>query len=257
MTLAATLVIPCYNEAKRLPPFLAALLAELDEQRCEATVLVVDDGSRPQDREVVAATVAGLRRRYGDLRLAWLDKRPNQGKGAALAAGFGAARTPLVGFVDADGSVPPAECVRLLTLLRSRLAAGEALAGLIGCRIKLYGNPIDRKLSRHLSGRVFATLVSNLFDFPIYDSQCGLKLFVADIVSPLLPHIQSRTWLWDTQLLVLLHQRQARFEEVPIRWREIAGSKVSLIRDSLRMALGLMRFRRHLRHITLPTPTSS
>ena len=95
-------------------------------------------------------------------------------------------------------------------------------------------------------GRVFATAVSVLFDIAVYDSQCGCKIFRREAVMPLLPMIQSKGWLWDTQLMILLYVRGKNLIEVPVRWSEVPGSKVSLLWDPLRMLGELLLFRRHL-----------
>jgi len=237
---ALTVVIPAFNEAIRLPTLLAEFLPFLVTEP-GLSILIVDDGSDPAHAQPILALVASYvatGRNIAVLRLP-----TNSGKGAALALGFAQVQTPYVGFIDADGAVTAAEFMRLAY----RATEGSGIDAVVASRVKMLGMLVERKLTRHLMGRVFATCVSTLFDIPIYDSQCGCKIFRRDAVLPLLPLILSKGWLWDTQLIILLYVRRHVIVEVPVSWRDVPGSKVSLLWDPLRMLYELWGFRRHLR----------
>ena len=237
---ALTVVIPAFNEASRLPKLLAEFLPFMVTEP-SLSLLIVDDGSDPAHAQpilVLVASYVAAGRNIAALRLP-----NNSGKGAALATGFAQVQTPYVGFLDADGAVTAAEFMRLAGVATE----GSGLDAVVAARVKMLGMVVERKLTRHLMGRVFATCVSTLFDIPVYDSQCGCKIFRRDAVLPLLPLILSKGWLWDTQLLILLYARQCAMIEAPVSWRDVPGSKVSLLWDPLRMLYELWRFRRHLR----------
>lgn len=236
-----TIVIPCYNEAYRLPGFLNDLCREF-QALSHIDLLIVDDGSEAEHFRAIEQCVGTMRSTYG-VPIELVRQPVNGGKGAALATGFERAHTDIVGFIDADGSISASECRRLVEFF---LRAPSDLGGMIGSRVKMLGRRVERKLSRHLVGRVFATILSNLFDLEVYDSQCGCKFFRRSQVLPLLPHVDSRQWLWDTQLLVLCLTCGVTIVEEPISWKETPGSKVSVLSDSVMMFLGLLKFKRKL-----------
>ena len=255
--LSATIVIPCFNEGERLKPFLMQL--------CRVTrsfpgihILVVDDGSKKHHVELEKSCIEDSKAL--NKNVLFMPLPHNQGKGGALEAGFNAATTPIVGFADADGSTGAEECLNLITQLsKAQEEPGtDGIVGVLGSRIKLLGKTVDRIHSRHLMGRIFATLVCKLFGIPVYDSQCGCKFFLRREVVPLLPLIQSRGWLWDTQLILLLYLAGKSLIEIPVSWTEVAGTKISFIRDPIRMFVELFRFRRYIRDIDYPPalPTS-
>ena len=242
-------MIPCYNEGERLGEFLRQL-SRLAAPYDFIDIVVVDDGSSPGHVQTTRAIVNDLQT-SSNSRLSLQLQTPNQGKGAALAAGFGASQSAIVGFVDADGATSAEECMRLLAkFIRLRKGLGRPgapiPAAILGSRIKMLGMTVDRHMRRHYMGRVFATLLSMMFRIPVYDSQCGCKFFWMESARPLLPFVTSQRWLWDTQLTILFFMRGIPMLEEPVSWKDAEGSKVSMLRDPLRMTMGLVRFRRQL-----------
>ena len=233
------IIIPCFNEGARIGPLLREF-GELLQDEPNVRVTVVDDGSRLDQLQVVQQLVDGVARTCP--RITLLKKSQNGGKGSAIAYGVANTVSPIFGFLDADGSVSAAECLNVLRMLEQR----PELVGVIGSRVKMLGKVVERRLSRHLIGRVFATLVSLLFNIPVYDSQCGCKFFRRAPVLPLLSGITSQTWLWDTQLLLLAYLEQMPVEECPVSWREIPGSKVSMLKDPIKMFWQLLAFKKTL-----------
>jgi hypothetical protein len=117
---------------------------------------------------------------------------------------------------------------------------------LAGTRMLMAGRLIERSLLRHLQGRVFAMLTERAFNLGFYDTQCGVKLFRAALLRPLLPSLLENRWLLDLEVLALLKRVGARFREEPIDWSDPGGSKVVPGLDALRMAAGLWRLRRRM-----------
>jgi dolichyl-phosphate beta-glucosyltransferase len=245
----ASIVVPAYREGVRLPPLVAALAAQgLDAPSPAVEVVVVDDGSPAPEAERERAAVESASDRLAAAgaphRFRFVGERRNRGKGAAIRRGWAEADPGgrWLGFLDADGAVSAGEVWRLVR-------AAEGASGvdvLAATRMLMAGRTIRRSLHRHLQGRVFATLVEQLFGLGFYDTQCGLKLFRAERLRPLLPALREDRWLLDVEVLALLHRAGAVCREVPIDWADQGGSKVRPGLDAARMAAGLWRLKRRL-----------
>lgn len=229
------LVVPCYRESARIGAFLPELCFEMTKLGT-VRVLVVEDGSDAEEAEWMRRIVDDLRAVYPCL-LPLKSLPENLGKGGAVYAGWrehGSAEW--LAFVDADGACPAAEVARMLGMRR----AGTSL---FASRIKILGRRVDRLLKRHLLGRVYATLVSELLDVPVYDSQCGLKLVPRAAFERIAERLVVRGFAFDVELMVTLLDTGCAIQEVPIDWHEVPGGKVSLLRDSWRMARDVWRIR--------------
>jgi dolichyl-phosphate beta-glucosyltransferase len=245
----ASLVVPAYREGTRLPALVDALAAEaLVTAAPPLELLVVDDGSPPPDaargRAAVEAAAGRLAAAGAPHRFRFVALAVNAGKGAAVRRGWAEADpgASWLGFLDADGAVPGAEAWRLL-----RMAAdADGVDALAATRILMAGHTVRRSLRRHLQGRVFATLVEELFRLGFYDTQCGLKLFRAERLRPLLGALREERWLLDVEVLARLHRAGAVLREVPVDWIDPGGSKMTPGLDALRMGAGLLRLRRRL-----------
>jgi glycosyltransferase involved in cell wall biosynthesis len=221
-----TVVVPCYNEADRLEG--GPLLAFLDA-RPDAALMFVDDGSKDRTRAVLDELAA---RRPDRVRAMSLPE--NRGKAEAVRQGLRealAAGVSVVGYLDADLSTPPSELPRLLEAL-ARPGVDVAL----GARVALLGRDIQRSTIRHLLGRVFATAASFMLHAPVYDTQCGAKLFRASpaLDAALAEPFLSR-WAFDVELLGRLLAGApgvaplplSAIVEVPLAtWRDVGGSKL-------------------------------
>lgn len=234
------LVIPCYQESKRLPTFLADLCATL-HQVSEVTILIVDDDSGEEEEHKMRQLLDTVR---GDFSFvcAPLFLNENLGKGGAVYAGWKQSESyEWVAFVDADGSCSAQEVRRLIELSRT---VPSTVGGLFASRVKILGRQVNRLLHRHLIGRVYATLVSEGLNIPVYDSQCGLKLVRRSAFVKIESVLKLKGFAFDIELLAALLDSGVKVEEVPIDWHETPGSKLSLIRDSIRMFLDVLSVRR-------------
>ena len=234
-----SIVIPAFNEKDRLPSFLQALSVCLAQLDVGGEILVVDDGSDPAHRLAYQA----LTRSITEAPIRVLTHSRNLGKGAAIRTGFQEAKGAWVGFADADGSTSAAEILRLAGIARS----APALDGVFGSRIMMLGYDVVRRTKRHLMGRIFASLAFACLRVPVYDSQCGCKWFRRSTVLPLLELCREQRWLLDIELITIGYRKRLRFLEVPISWRDVAASKVHVLRDGVRMAVGLWAIRKRLR----------
>jgi dolichyl-phosphate beta-glucosyltransferase len=226
-----SLVLPAYNEAWRLPPYLAAIRAYASRTWGPGgyEVIVVDDGST----DGLIEQLGLWQKTWPELRL--LRQDVNQGKGAAVRRGMLAARGRRWLLADADGATPIEEETRL----RQALDGGADLA--IGCRLG-----VQRQVQRRLTGLAFSALACRLFGLRVRDTQCGFKMFTAEAGRRLFLLVEEAGYLFDLELLWWAERLGCHLAEVPIRWHEMAGSKVRLLRDGGRMLLGLMRLWRKL-----------
>jgi dolichyl-phosphate beta-glucosyltransferase len=232
-----SLIIPAYNESRRLPPYLDSVRRYMTGVFADDyQVIVVDDGSADGLADL-------LERRYRDwTQLLLLRHRRNQGKGAALRTGFLAATGELLLFTDADG----ATAVEQEAGLRAVLKSGADIA--VGSRL-LGGYPrlCCRVWKRLLPGRLFAGLVRLLLRLPVQDTQCGFKMFRRSAGLALIRLSRERGYLLDVELLALAHHLGYRIAEVAVPYTDVAGSKVRLLRDGWSMTCGMFRVRRVLR----------
>ena len=219
------LVVPCYNEAARLP--VREFERYLDAGPAE--IIFVDDGSTDGTSEVAGRIVSAHPARASMLR-----NPQNAGKGESVRRGTVEAmrRQPdVVGFWDADLSTPLDAVADLMDVL----AARPDCQMVFGARVQLLGREIVRHAWRHYLGRVFATAASVVLRLPIYDTQCGAKLFrvTPDTTATFSEPFGSR-WIFDVEIIARFIQAVgsvkaagAQIIEVPLRtWRDVAGSKV-------------------------------
>lgn len=249
MNPSIVIIVPCYNEAAR---FRGNRFREYLASHPNVHFLFVDDGSKDDTAAVLEAAAASCPGRAGVLRQA-----VNGGKGEAVRAGILAALdrpdATAVGFWDADLATP----LEAIEDLVGVLDAQPGIEMVFGARVKLLGRDIQRQAVRHYLGRIFATVVSVVLRLPIYDSQCGAKLFRAGPgTRALFAEPFSSRWIFDVEILarhIVAHQGQsartaAAVYEFPLRtWKDIAGSKVRP-RDFLRAFLDILRiYRRYFR----------
>lgn len=241
------LVIPAYRESARLPGFLDELIEVLTDTHPTINILIVDDGSGPDEQTAISDA---LKRHAGSAQprlLAALMLKHNQGKGAAIrqgwSKGLGIQAVDWVGFVDADGAIPAREVRRLIELAAGRTDRPVLFAS----RIRMLGKRIERSFTRHLSGRLFATLIGNTICEEVYDSQCGYKLLPAEAWQRIADSLHETGFAFDVELLAALRRHDATIEEVPIDWIDRPGSKVRLLRDGWRMLRAVRRIKRRFK----------
>lgn len=229
-----SLVIPAHNEESRLPTTLEQVFAFLASQTYDAEVIVVENGSTDRTLEFAQSFTS----RHAQLTVIHSEER---GKGLAVKRGMLAARGEFRFFADADFSMPVSEINRFLPpalpdfdiTIASRETAGAVR----------YNEPIRR----HLSGRIFNTLIRLVVLPGLDDTQCGFKCFRAKVVEDIFPRQTMPGWSFDVELLYIARRKGYRIREIGIPWYYNPETKVSLVRDSLRMASDLFAIRRNAR----------
>lgn len=220
-------VVPCYNEARRLDA--AAVLALVDAES-RIALLFVDDGST----DATAAVLEDLCRSRPEA-ISSLTLAENAGKTEAVRRGVLAAlerRPAFVAYWDADFSTP----LEMVPAFLAELDRDPRLLGVLGSRVRRLGADIDRLALRHYAGRIFATLASAVLGMAVYDTQCGAKMFRAtdEIARAFAAPFQTR-WILDVEMLARLRRDlgagvlASRLVELPLpRWRDVAGSKLTM-----------------------------
>lgn len=232
-----SIVVPCYNEAFRLPPLLA-LIDGNAERGWEW--LLVDDGSGDRSPSMLAEFAAHTR---ADVRL--LAHPENLGKGAAVRTGALAARQPMLGFVDADLAASPLDFQPFLD--DPDLRQGNSL--LIGIRLLTEEVRVRRHPLRHILGRLYQTYVAALTGLAVYDTQCGFKLLASNRARQLFGQMRCNGFAFDVELILLAKAAGMRVREVPIAWEEKFHSRVRPW-TAARMFCDVLAMRRRLGRTT-------
>jgi len=237
------LIIPFYNEAGRFPSgeFLQFLQSETETSFC-----LVNDGSTDGTGKMLES----LHEKFPG-RILVITLSENKGKAGAVQAGMISALQHFpceyFGFFDADLSIPLDEAFRL----RSILLEKPTLELSFGSRVAILGVRIERKLYRHLIGRIIATFISNLLHLMVYDTQCGAKLFTKSLAARVFEEPFITRWLFDVEILariIGIYGRDGIEEivaEVPVKlYIDKGGSKISWT-YGFRILYDLARIRNH------------
>lgn len=229
-----SIILPAHNEEQRLPLTLDQVDAFLKKQSYQAEVLIVENGS--QDRTLEIAQAVAARRSY--VRVIHEERR---GKGLAVRAGMLAAQGQYRFFCDVDFSMPVSEINRFIPPMR---ADSEIT---IGSREAPGSVRYHEPYLRHLSGRVFNTLVRWIALPGLQDTQCGFKCFRGDIAAEIFPLQTNTGWTFDVEVLYIARRHGYQIAEVPIPWYFNPESKIRLASDSWHMISDLMTIRRNAR----------
>lgn len=227
-----SVIIPAYNEEKRIPNTLADIDKYLKKQSYPYEIIVVNDGSKDKTAE----TVRGLQSRISSLRL--VDNKENHGKGYVVRQGMLEAKGEYRLFTDADNSTTVDQIEKLLPFFK------EGYDIVIGSRdIKgaVISNP--QPWHRRLLGEGFNLLVQMVVGlWGIWDTQCGFKCLTAKAAEDILPRCRIDRWAFDPEILIVGKKRGYKIKEAPIAWVDDPESKVKM-KSVFKMALDLFRIR--------------
>jgi glycosyltransferase involved in cell wall biosynthesis len=219
-----SIVIPAYNEAARIPATLDAVVACIRSRGWAAEVVVVDDGSRDATAEVVRAFAA----RAPEVRL--LQNAGNRGKGFSVRNGLLRSLGEIVMFTDADLSAPIEEAERLF----AAIAGGADIA--IGSRwLERSRQTIRQPFYRRFFGRCFNGVTRAVMGLSFADTQCGFKAFTRAAAQTVSQLQTIDRWGFDPEILFIALKRGYRIEEVPVSWAHDERTRISYLKDGLRM----------------------
>ncbi len=227
MSKELSIIIPAYNEQRRIGDSLRKILDYVKKENLSAEIIVVDDGSNDKTTEVAETVFA----EYAELDAKAIRYDENRGKGFAVKTGLEAAKGKIALFSDADLSTPIEELPKLVEPIKN----GDF-------DVTFGSRALDRTLigerqpwRREQGGKVFNLFVRTLTGLPFWDTQCGFKAFRMEKFRPLLDVMQIERFGFDVEFLYVAHHAGLRLKEIPVRWNNDDRTKVSIIRDSLRM----------------------
>ncbi len=236
-----SVVIPAYNEERRLPDSIQQVLRYLREQPWTWEVLIVDDGSDDQTATYAEALVA-------DEPRARVIRNPHRGKGYTVRTGMLQATGDYILFSDADLAVPIEEWPKLAVPIQN----GSDIV--IASREGVGAQRIDGPLKRHIMGRVFNLIVRVLAIGHFQDTQCGFKVFTREAAHDVFAKMRlyndqtaaprgAAVTAFDVEILFLALRRGYQISEVPVIWRYGEETKVDNVRDSLRNLSDVLKVR--------------
>lgn len=227
-----SIIIPAYNEARRLPTTLAAIAEYLATVRYQAEVIVVDDGSTDGTAEAVRKVPGQA------MPPRLLAFEGNRGKGAAVREGMLAARGEYVLFMDADSSTRIDEVAKLLE------QASQGAPVVIGSRY-LERDSIKIKQPWYRVGisRLGNQLIQLMILSGVRDTQCGFKLFHQDAARVIASLMTMERFSFDMEMLVIAKQLGYDIIEVPVNWYDTPGTRLRPIRSSLATLRDLLKIR--------------
>jgi dolichyl-phosphate beta-glucosyltransferase len=232
-----SIVIPAYEEEDRLSTPLRQIFAFVKAENLSAEVIVVDDGSKDQTAETAEKVCA----EFPEIQSKVVRYEENRGKGFAVKTGFLASRADIAIFSDADLSTPIEELYKLVEPIQK----GEY-------DVAFGSRALDRTLigthqpwRREQGGKVMNLIIRTMSGLKFFDTQCGFKAFNMKKFRPLLDLMTIDRFGFDVEFLFVAQYHKLRLKEIPVRWNNVEGSKVSVFRDTRRMISELSQIRRN------------
>jgi dolichyl-phosphate beta-glucosyltransferase len=224
-----SIVIPVYNEEKRIEAFLMDVVSFLARQTYSYEVIIVNDGS-------IDATVKLTKKVLGQYipdKFRILELETNQGKGAAVKNGMLAAQGEYVFFLDADGSTAIDEIDNFIPTFSPEFDI------YIAVRTKKHFAPFKRVFF----GRGYIKLANFLLGLTVSDFTCGFKCYRLEVVRKIFSRQQLKNWSFDAENLYLAQKEGCRTREIPVYWKHVGGSKVRVLKNIIVCGWDLIRIR--------------
>jgi dolichyl-phosphate beta-glucosyltransferase len=242
-----SVIIPAFNEQERIADSMYAIKDYLSAQPYHSEIIVVDDGSHDMTLEVVRCIdIYGKEIKEQDESLL-LENIKNVGKGFSVARGMLKARGQIVLFSDADLSTPIEEIEKLLPFFE------QGFDVVIGSR-HVANSEVERKpLLRRLMSNTFNILVRLIAIPDIYDTQCGFKAYTRPVAQQVAQLQKLHGFAFDIEHLYIAKKLGYRIKEVGVRWDHKDGSKVDVVRDSIKMVIDMLKIRSMHRQIKAPS----
>jgi len=234
---AISIIVPAYEEEERLGDPLRQIFVFLERENLAAEVIVVDDGSRDKTSEKAEEICA----EFPEIGSQVIRYEENRGKGYAVKTGLLAAQAEIAVFSDADLSTPIEELYKLVKPIED----GEY-------DVAFGSRALDRTLigthqpwRREQGGKVMNLIIRTMSGLKFFDTQCGFKAFNMKKFRPLLELMTIDRFGFDIEFLFVANYHGLRLKEIPVRWNNVEGSKVSVFRDTRRMIGELRQIRRN------------
>lgn len=229
--LSLSLIMPAYNEEKRIRNTLIEYANFLDSKKIDYEILVVLNGCKDNTLGVVSE-IAKVNK-----KIKFIDIKKAIGKGGAIVEGFKIANKELIGFVDADNATKADAFYDLIKKI-------DSFDGVIASRwIKGAKVNIKQPLMKRVGSRGFNFLVKVLFGLNYIDTQCGAKLFKKETIKKVLPSIGLTRWAFDIDLLYQMKRNKFKVVEIPTVWDAAEASHFGLMKAAPDMFLAIIRLR--------------
>lgn len=226
-----SIVVPFYNESKRLPKSVGQILEYLENQSHDWELILVDDGSQDHSKEY-------LNEFLKDTRIKLLIHEKNSGKGTAVRTGILSSTGDMVLFTDADLSTPIHEMEKLLNAMIS----GYKIA--IGSR-DVVGSHITKKqpFIRRLLGKSARSIIRGVLKMPYLDTQCGFKMFESSVAKKYFSDMKTKRWSFDYEILYRAKKDGIIAKEVPVYWHDDTKSKINIGSDYINCFIDLIKIK--------------
>lgn len=242
-----SVIVPMYREARRIGPTLDDLVPALRAGNLRSELILVNDGSDDATAQAVRPLLTDVN--SGSLaRVLLLDFAQNRGKGAAIRDGLAAARGHWRLTMDADNAC---RIDQLRPLLES---AGRTGAALVAGSRRAAGARVSARPTRVIVGKVFHLVQRALGLDLLLDTQCGFKLYRADLVERMLPLLRENGYVFDVEHLLLARRLGFRVEEVGVEWTHRDGGQVNPLFDGLAMLADSVKLARRIRALRIERP---
>ena len=231
-----SIVIPAYNEEKRIGKTLERVYEYFKKKKTEFEIIVVDDGSNDRTVEIVEKFSSDKK----EIRI--LKHEKNMGKGKAVKTGILDAKGNLILFTDADLSTPIEEFEKLKKAIENGYDIAIGSRGLKDSKIV-----IPQPFYRRIIGRIFPLLVRLIVIKDFKDTQCGFKLFKKEVAKKIFSQLKTEGFAFDVEVLARGKKENFKIAEVGVLWYNSPESKVSILKSPFKMFLELNRIKKILK----------
>jgi dolichyl-phosphate beta-glucosyltransferase len=227
-----SIVIPAYNEEKRIGRTLEEIMSYLKTKGYEYEIIVIDDGSTDSTREII-------RKFEGkDSRLRVIENKIGKGKGYSVRRGMLETRGKFALFSDADLSTPISEIEKLVYWLEESYDVAIGSRGLKDSEVEIH-----QSFLREGMGKIFKKIMNLIVFTGFKDTQCGFKCFKRHVVNEVFSKQRINGFAFDVEIIQIALHHGFRIKEVPVRWLNSPYSKVNVMRDPVIMLYDLFKIR--------------
>ncbi len=228
--MAISVIIPAYNEAKRIEPTLVQIMHYLKTHGDAYEIIIVDDCSTDATQKIVS--------RYCNNHIRIVQNKINRGKGFSVKKGILYAKYPLILFSDSDLATPIEELKQLMVQINKGNDIAIASRNLEGSMITQ-----QQQFYRRILGKIFPFFVNIIALRGFKDTQCGFKLFRADVAKRIALLQTFERFSFDVEMLFIAQKLGCKIAEVPVTWQNKEGSTVNPVKDGFLMLIDLFRLR--------------
>ncbi|MBI5797307.1 glycosyltransferase family 2 protein [Candidatus Woesearchaeota archaeon] len=227
-----SVVMPAYNEEKKIESSLEKLTAYLKGRYENYEILVINDGSKDKTSEIVE--------KFKENKVRLIENTKNMGKGASVKIGMINAKYDPILFTDADLATPIEELEKFHNALNEGTDIAIASRALEQSHIA-----VSQPKYRQILGKTFPLLVKQLILNDFKDTQCGFKLFKKEAAMKIFPRQTLKRWAFDVEILFIAKELGYKIKELPVTWEDKGDSKLAPIRDSAKMFQEIVKIKRN------------